>query len=279
VAPRSRTSPRTATLEVTSNNRERATPHAVLVASPMSSPPLAFARRRVIGQSGAVSPATEVRSDDRGAHVERTLAFIDLCGFTALTAAHGDDDAADLIDRFEAIVRAALTADGEYVKSIGDEAMLAFGEVGSALTSVHAIFEQCVNASGFPMPRGGAFHGPAIARSGDYLGGSVNTAARIASQARSGQFLVGESIAHVARERGFAVAHLGDFMLRNLVVPVAIYEVQLVTSTRYVVDPVCRMQIDEVNAIGVRYEGVDYWLCSLACAERFVEAPETYARL
>jgi class 3 adenylate cyclase/YHS domain-containing protein len=221
-------------------------------------------------------PKAEASVDEQNAHAERTFVFIDLAGFTALTAAHGDDHAADLIGRFEGIVRSALTADAEFVKSVGDEAMLAFAEIGSALESARTIYEHCVHASSFPMPRGGAFHGSAVARSGDYLGGSVNTAARIASQARSGQFLVGDRVAAIARERGFSVTHLGDFMLRNLVEPVAIYEVHLVASTRFLIDPVCRMQVDEIDAIGVPYKGVNYWLCSLACAERFIRAPEKY---
>jgi adenylate cyclase len=229
-------------------------------------------------QSGVVT-SSPAQDDDRRERAERTFVFIDLAGFTALTAAHGDDDAAALIDQYERIVRSALSADAEFVKSVGDEVMLTFGDSGSALDSAHAIFEHCLGTSGFPLPRGGAFHGLAVARGGDYLGGSVNTAARIAAQARSGQFLVGDAVAHVARQRGFQVTQLGDFVLRNLIESVSINEVHLVASTRYVIDPVCRMRVDEVDAIGVHFEGADYWLCSLTCAERFFEAPEIYASL
>jgi class 3 adenylate cyclase/YHS domain-containing protein len=222
----------------------------------------------VSASEGAESPA---------AHAERTFVFIDLAGFTALTAAHGDDDAAHLIDRFEDLIRSTLPDDAEFVKSIGDEAMLAFGEIGSALDTARMIFEHCVGTQGLPIPRGGAFHGVAVTRSGDYLGGCVNTAARIADLARSGQFLVGDTVAEVAREHGLSVTHLGDFRLRNMVEPVPIYEVHLVASERLVVDPVCRMRVDEADAIGVQYQGTDYWLCSLACAERFNAAPRLYA--
>jgi class 3 adenylate cyclase/YHS domain-containing protein len=219
-------------------------------------------------------------SDSAGqpsAHAERTFVFIDLAGFTALTAAHGDDDAAHVIDRFEAVVRSALSDDAEFVKSIGDEVMLAFVKIGSALDAARAIFDRCVGADGLPIPRGGACHGVAVTRSGDYIGGCVNTAARIAAQARSGQFLVGDTVADVARERGMSVTHLGDFALRNLVEPVAIYEVRLVASDRFVIDPVCRMRVDAADAIGIRHKGREYWMCSLACAGRFHEAPDLYA--
>jgi len=204
--------------------------------------------------------------------------FIDLAGFTALTAAHGDESAADVIDRFEGIVRSALPDDAEFVKSIGDEAMLAFADPSSALEAAHAIYSHCVGTSGFPIPRGGAFHGSAVVRSGDYLGGTVNTAARIAAEARSGQFLVGNRVADVAGARGFAVTDLGEFVLRHLVDPVSIYEIHLVASDHYVIDPVCRMRVDQDDAIGVRYKGTEHWLCSLACAEQFTHSPETYVR-
>jgi adenylate cyclase len=209
--------------------------------------------------------------------VERTFVFIDLAGFTALTEAHGDEGAVDVIDEFEDIVRSTLLDNGEFVKSIGDEVMLAFREPASALDAALAIYARCVGTVGFPIPRGGAFHGSAVTRLRDYLGGSVNTAARIAAEARSGQFLVGDRVADAARTRGLAVTHLGEFALRHLVDPVSISEVRLVQSDHYVIDPVCRMRVDPDDAIGVRHCGNDYWLCSLQCAEQFTQNPERYA--
>jgi adenylate cyclase len=230
----------------------------------------------VIGQSGAVSSSSGAPGKGTTEHAERTFVFIDLSGFTALTAAHGDESAADLIDRFEDIVRSTLPEDGEFVKSIGDEVMLAFREPEAALDAARAIYAYCLDTPGFPIPRGGAFHGSAVVRSDDYLGGSVNTAARIAAEARSGQFLVDNQVANVAGTRGFSVIHLGEFVLRHLVDPVSIYEVNLVMSDEYVIDPVCRMRVEQDAAIGVRYNGKDYWLCSLACAEQFTQHPEKY---
>jgi YHS domain-containing protein len=37
------------------------------------------------------------------------------------------------------------------------------------------------------------------------------------------------------------------------------------------------MRVDQDDAIGVRYSGKDYWLCSLPCAEQFTRNPESYA--
>src|SRR5262249_57730431 len=57
--------------------------------------------------------------------VERTFSFVDLAGFAALTEAHGDLDAVDLLDRFIGLVPEALSPGDEMVKSIGDALLLA----------------------------------------------------------------------------------------------------------------------------------------------------------
>ena len=54
--------------------------------------------------------------------VAATFAFADLAGFSALTEAHGDDEAAGLIDRFESSANDSLVEGDRLVKSIGDAA-------------------------------------------------------------------------------------------------------------------------------------------------------------
>jgi adenylate cyclase len=150
--------------------------------------------------------------------------------------------------------------------------MLAFSVVRSALESTRAIFDQCLLTPAFPIPHAGAYHGPAVARSGEYLGNTVNIAARIASLARSGRLLSGALVARGARLLGIPVPQLRSSALRNLVEPVDLYEVHLVASTCYVIDPVCRMRLHQDDAVGrLRYE----WFCSLACAEHFSQTPRT----
>ena len=105
------------------------------------------------------------------AHVERTFCFVGLAGFTALTEAHGDTDAVALLERFLTMTRRALEPDVELLKSIGDAVMLAGKAPEATLLSVARIVASCQQTSGFPLPRAGAHHGPAIARDGDYLGG------------------------------------------------------------------------------------------------------------
>src|SRR5690348_5138582 len=150
---------------------------------------------------------------------DRTFSFVDLAGFTALTEAHGDLDAVDLIDRFTGLVRASLSAEDELVKAIGDAVMLASPRPAAAVAVLAGLWERCSETSGFLLPRAGAHHGPAVGRDGDYLGATVNLAARVAGHAGGGQVLVTSAVAGTAKGSGLDVAELGPHRLYNVSEP------------------------------------------------------------
>ena len=210
--------------------------------------------------------------------VERTFSFVDLAGFTALTEAHGDLDAVDLLDRFAAIARESLSAGDELVKTIGDTVMLASPGPGAAAAVLARLWERCGETSGFLLPRAGAHHGPAISRDGDYLGGTVNLAARVAGHASGGQVLVTSAVAAAARASGLEVAELGPYRLRNVAEPVTVFEVRLGTSgPSNVIDPVCRMRVEPESAAGsLCHAGQRFWFCSLSCVAAFAASPGRY---
>ena len=65
--------------------------------------------------------------------VEATFVFADIAGFTALTEAHGDHDAAALVADFCRSVRAELPASGgTEVRTIGDAVMLTIPDPAAA---------------------------------------------------------------------------------------------------------------------------------------------------
>src|SRR5215475_7701883 len=131
--------------------------------------------------------------------VERTFSFVDLAGFAALTEAHGDLDAVDLLDRFIGLARESLSPGDELVKSIGDAVMLASPGSAAAVAALAGLWDRCSETTGFLLPRAGAHHGPAISRDGDYLGATVNLAARVAGHAGGGQVLATSAVARAAR--------------------------------------------------------------------------------
>jgi class 3 adenylate cyclase len=64
----------------------------------------------------------------------QTFLFADLSGFTALTEAHGDEHAADLVGGFCVAVRQLLAEhQTEEVKTIGDALMLRAGDPAAAI--------------------------------------------------------------------------------------------------------------------------------------------------
>ena len=64
----------------------------------------------------------------------QTFVFADLSGFTALTEAHGDEQAADLVGGFCGAVRRLLAAhQAQEVKTIGDALMLRSGDAAAPI--------------------------------------------------------------------------------------------------------------------------------------------------
>lgn len=59
--------------------------------------------------------------------------FADIAGFTALTEAHGDEEAVRLVADFTDAVKAELPAGGEHVKTIGDAVMLRIPDPADAI--------------------------------------------------------------------------------------------------------------------------------------------------
>ncbi|MGK2930473.1 MAG: adenylate/guanylate cyclase domain-containing protein [Acidimicrobiales bacterium] len=213
------------------------------------------------------------------AELEATVAFVDLAGFTALTDAHGDRAAVDLVSRFESMIQHGITGRGRLVKMIGDAAMVAFDHPAHALEGLRAGLDAILTADQFPLPRVGLHHGPVIDRGGDLFGATVNLAARVAGQARGGQVLATEVIAVAARNLDVGATDLGTFDLHNLTTPVRLFDLDVgVEPSSHTIDPVCRMRVDHRDAAGrLQWNDHDHWFCSLQCAAAFATDPALYA--
>jgi len=213
------------------------------------------------------------------AGVERTVAFVDLVGFTTLTDVHGDVEAVHVLDRFVGDVTSVLGRSDELVKSIGDAVMLvspgprdAIGLLGRVLEAAHAQHH-------FPDLRCGVHHGPVLARDDDYFGSTVNLAARLAAMAGPDQVLGTGSVADAARDAGVEVHPLGRRQVRGLQHEVDIFDLVLCeTEHDTVFDPVCRTRLDPQRAVGrIRHADREHWFCSLECVRAFTDAPDRYA--
>src|SRR3954469_23897786 len=214
--------------------------------------------------------------------VEATFVFADIAGFTALTEAHGDHDAAALVADFCRSVRAELPeSGGTEVKTIGDAVMLTIPDPAQAIRLGLRITHELMRGHGAPAVRVGLHHGPAAERDGDYFGAAVNLAARVSAEATGGEVLVtGHTAALAPAIEGVYYEPRGRHALRNVREPVELFAaVRLgnAAAGELPIDPVCRMAVDPDHAPGrLLYEGSAYYFCTLTCAGAFARDPESY---
>jgi adenylate cyclase len=211
-----------------------------------------------------------------------TFVFADIAGFTALTEAHGDEQAARLVADFCDAVAAELPAfGGTQIKTIGDALMLRIADPQHAVLLGLRIAHDVLTGHGAPSVRVGMHHGPAIERNGDYIGATVNLAARVSGAASGGEVLLTAQTAALAPLiEGVLYESRGRQALRNIRDPV-----EMVAAVRHgntseqgrAIDPVCQMAVDPERAAGrLNYNDSTYFFCTLACAGEFARHPERF---
>jgi adenylate cyclase len=123
--------------------------------------------------------------------VDRSFAFVDLCGFTRFTDAHGDEEAVGVVTRFRTVVREIASEHAVRVdKWLGDGAMFVSTDDRRLLNALLELMGRVENTEVALPLRAGASKGPVILLEGDdYVGGAVNLAARLCSAADPGELL------------------------------------------------------------------------------------------
>lgn len=212
---------------------------------------------------------------------DHTFLFADLAGFTALTEAHGDEQAADLVEEFATRVRAWMPLFGATdSKSVGDAMMVRCDAARGAVELSLLIAGKIAELPGFPEVRVGINTGSAVARDGDWFGSAVNIAARVSAAAGGGEVLLTDATLRAASPLGgVALEKLGPRRFRNVPEPVVIYRARQrrAREEEVSIDPVCRMVVDPAHAAGrLLSEEREYLFCSLECAQCFAANPERY---
>ncbi len=208
--------------------------------------------------------------------IEATFGFVDMAGFTALTEAQGDEDAADLATMFADITRAALAPGDRLIKTIGDAVLITSPDAAAGLSLIERLLTEAANEARLPTLRAGLHHGEAVERDGDVFGAAVNLAARVAAEAHPAEVLGTAAVAEAARGLGIPVVEIGEVALKNVRKMTRLFSMALMLgATDTPIDPVCRNHIDRRTAAGrLRYQHREYWFCSLTCAAAFASNPE-----
>jgi adenylate cyclase len=208
---------------------------------------------------------------------DRTVAFVDLTGYTSLTDTHGDTVAVHVVDQLIAATEAEVAGRGRIVKTLGDGVLLDFAHPDNAVAAAAAINDSLHALDGMPELTGGIATGPVIDRAGDIFGSTVNLAARLADLAPPGELRVTDPAARAASTAGWTVEPVGPTPIRGLHDPVSVHRVLLCPPHECVADPVCGMRITPSpdtpsSTLGDR----TVRFCTVTCADRFTADPSRY---
>jgi adenylate cyclase len=130
-----------------------------------------------------------------GEVIDMAVAFVDLVGFTRLSASVDPDEVGDTLSAFEDLVHSEADRAGEVlvVKFIGDAAMLVGGDADEVADAAMGIVEaDDVPGLDGVGRRAGLGAGEMRVRDGDYVGNAVNVAARLTDLARPDSLVVDE---------------------------------------------------------------------------------------
>jgi len=220
-------------------------------------------------------------SSSAGAGLQ-TFIFVDLAGYTALTEAHGDEQAADVVAGFGAAVRALLEDyHAEEIKAIGDALLIRVPDAAKAVRLAARVVSDFGSRHESLRARVGMHTGTAVQRDGDWFGATVNLAARVADAAGAGEVLMTTATREAAGDVLLSgqTPSLGPQVFRNISEPVEITALVLDDPgpKRLPVDPVCRMAVEPTRSDErTEYRGTAYYFCSTTCHEAFVRNPRRY---
>ena len=172
--------------------------------------------------AGRASPPATRPAEEAGERRQVTILFVDLCGFTALSAQLDAEDLRRLVDAFYARADAIIAQYGGTVdKHIGDSVMALFGAPiahgDDALRAMRAALDIQASVAELRDPRGiplashvGVAAGEVIAggmgRGYTVLGDAVNLAARLVDLARPGETVISDALARMLAGKIQAIA-------------------------------------------------------------------------
>jgi class 3 adenylate cyclase len=150
------------------------------------------------------------------------VGFVDLVGFTGLSAKMPPVELAQFVARFEGRAHDIVTAVGaRVVKLIGDEVMFVATDPAAACRAGRALVDAFVGDGAGVRPRGGLALGNVVLRGGDYYGPIVNLASRLVDEAVPLELLVTAELAEQVPRFGFEPA--GRRMVKGFDEPVAVW--------------------------------------------------------
>ncbi len=255
---------------------------------PVVEPMIRYFHRRGITKAVREDMVLHLADDqDRTTHSDRrpqlrlAIVFLDMSSYTPLTEVMGDAVAAKIVERFSALVRDATTRSaGRIVDRVGDAVLLVFPDPRGAVTCALEVERRATAEPQFPAVRGAVHWGDVLYHEGGYVGGSLNIASRVATQATPHQILATAAVrSEIGGLAGVRFAPLGKRRLKGLAEELELFEVRSddVQGGERARDPVCGIEMapTEVTATLV-VKGQELAFCCEKCLRMFLEAPQRY---
>ncbi len=197
--------------------------------------------------------------------VDRAFAFIDLCGFTSFTERNGDERAVLVLAELRTTIREIAARRGvRVVKWLGDGAMLSSTMPDAVAALVVEVDHRMAETIPSLAVRAGMDNGPVIMFEGDdYIGRSVNVAARLCDAARPHEILATELVA-ATLPRWLDAEPLPRVQVRGIDGSLAVCSVRPHRpGDDHRTDPVCGLTMSAAHMV-LGADGERY--CSEACA-------------
>jgi class 3 adenylate cyclase len=123
--------------------------------------------------------------------IDRSFAFVDLCGFTDFVDTSGDEAAIEELEVLRSTTRRVASRCGVRIdKWLGDGAMMVGTDIAPTVLAVVTIKDRMAEQSSRLAMRAGIARGQVILHEGDnYVGRAVNLAARLCDHAEAGVIL------------------------------------------------------------------------------------------
>ena len=167
----------------------------------------------------------------------RGFLFADLRGYTEFVERNGNVAAAELLERYRALVRAEVARHrGAEIKTEGDSFYVVFSTARRAVECGLAVAAGAEAATAEaptrPIRVGIGIHaGETVETADGYVGSAVNIAARVAAQASAGEVLVTDTVRELVRGAlPVAFTPRGSRTLKGVAEPMAISSVRAVAA-------------------------------------------------
>ncbi len=218
---------------------------------------------------------------DHPAQLRLAIVFLDISSYTPMTEVMGDAVAAKIVERLSELVREETARfDGRIVDRVGDGFLLVFPDTRAAVHCALEIERRTAAEPQFPAVRGAVHWGDVLYQEGGYIGGSLNIASRVATQATPHQILATDSArSEIGSLAAVRFAPLGKRRLKGLAEELELFDVRSIDVQRSerARDPVCGIEMAPSQvAATLLVNGQELAFCCEKCLRLFLDAPHQH---